>query len=527
MTPRVLALLLGLVGLAASAFVAVVVPATAHETSDAPRERLPRFPEPTDHAAYFTRPFADGPAVTRTCLTCHPDAAREVKGTAHWTWQGGHGVRSDTGEAVAFGKRNVLNNFCIAVPSNWPRCTSCHAGYGWEDASFDPAQAADDRVDCLVCHDGSGQYAKDPQGAGRPDRGVDLLAAARSVGRSSRATCGTCHFKGGGGDAVKHGDLDETMRFPPDRVDVHMGRHGLRCADCHRAEGHRIRGRLMPTDADGTRVRCEDCHAAAPHGDERIDLHLRAVACTTCHVPTFAAETPTKMWWDWSKAGRDGDPEAVAHAIVADTVAGGAEGRLVPPAVLALFRRVGTDPDVSTHYDKKKGLFLLAREQVPEYRWYDGTSSRHLPGERFDGDGPVPLNPPHGRVGDPAARIVPFKVHRGVQPFDAELRHLLVPHTFGPGGYWSAFDWERALVDGAKASGIAYSGHSTWRSTEMVWPQNHMVRPKTEALRCTDCHGDGGRLDWAALGYPGDPAVRGGRVAAGLLDVATRPGATR
>ena len=36
-----------------------------------------------------------------------------------------------------------------------------------------------------------------------------------------------------------------------------------------------------------------------------------------------------------------------------------------------------------------------------------------------------------------------------------------------------------------------------------------------------------GRLDWAALGYPGDPAVRGGRAAAGLLDVATRPGATR
>ena len=30
-------------------------------------------------------------------------------------------------------------------------------------------------------------------------------------------------------------------------------------------------------------------------------------------------------------------------------------------------------------------------------------------------------------------------------------------------------------------------------------------------LACTACHGDQGRLDWQALGYPGDPMDWGGR----------------
>jgi hypothetical protein len=32
-----------------------------------------------------------------------------------------------------------------------------------------------------------------------------------------------------------------------------------------------------------------------------------------------------------------------------------------------------------------------------------------------------------------------------------------------------------------------------------------MVVPKEKALRCADCHGAKGRLDWKALGYAGDP----------------------
>ena len=38
-----------------------------------------------------------------------------------------------------------------------------------------------------------------------------------------------------------------------------------------------------------------------------------------------------------------------------------------------------------------------------------------------------------------------------------------------------------------------------------------MVQPKEQALQCEACHGENGRLDWKALGYPGDPMEWGGR----------------
>ncbi len=331
MRAKTLGLSLLAVLLAGAAFGVAVTRGGAAATRDDPRARLPVFPAPTDHAAFFSTPFPDGPSVTKACLACHEGAAREVMGTTHWTWAGAHAKHPDTGADVVLGKRNVLNNFCIGVAANWPRCTSCHAGYGWKDDDF-LARARPIDVDCLVCHDTSGLYQKDPAGAGAPAAGTDLLASARSVGRTTRASCGTCHFKGGGGDGVKHGDLDETMYFPQERVDVHMGRHGLRCADCHRTEHHAVKGRLMPPTADpATRVACTDCHAGRPHGDERLDAHTTAVACQTCHVPEFAVETETKMWWDWSKAGRDGDPEVLAEKVREEVLAGGEAAKGVPP----------------------------------------------------------------------------------------------------------------------------------------------------------------------------------------------------
>ena len=182
---------------------------------------------------------------------------------------------------MELGKKNAINNYCISVNSNWPRCTSCHAGYGWKDASFDFGDRT--RVDCLVCHDTTGAYEKDPQGAGHPKAelvsspapspgapqassaspGKDLLAIAQSVGRSSRATCGACHFYGGGGDGVKHGDLDTSMGAPARAYDVHMGVDGpnFSCTECHQASHHRIKGNAMVVSPGGdNQVECTDCH---------------------------------------------------------------------------------------------------------------------------------------------------------------------------------------------------------------------------------------------------------------------------
>ena len=47
-----------------------------------------------------------------------------------------------------------------------PFCTSCHAGYGWKDKNFD--FSSENNVDCLACHDTTGNYKKLPGLAGHP-----------------------------------------------------------------------------------------------------------------------------------------------------------------------------------------------------------------------------------------------------------------------------------------------------------------------------------------------------------------------
>ncbi|MGE5665893.1 MAG: multiheme c-type cytochrome, partial [Betaproteobacteria bacterium] len=149
----------------------------------------------TSHADYIKGPATTGPEVTRQCLACHEKQAKDFMHTVHWTWES---KQKDQGQAIELGKKNAINNYCIALPSNWPRCTSCHAGYGWKSADFDFKKT--ENVDCLVCHDTTGTYKKSPAGAGLPEPKVDLLKVARSVGPTSRETCGACHFYGGGGD---------------------------------------------------------------------------------------------------------------------------------------------------------------------------------------------------------------------------------------------------------------------------------------------------------------------------------------
>ena len=55
-----------------------------------------------------------------------------------------------------------------------------------------------------------------------------------------------------------------------------------------------------------------------------------------------------------------------------------------------------------------------------------------------------------------------------------------------------------------------FSGEYGFAETESWWKLNHMVAPKADALKCVACHGDDSRMDWAALGYDGDPEHKTG-----------------
>lgn len=430
----------------------------------------------------------------QTCTRCHESAAREIMATTHWTWS-----HTDPASGQLLGKNHVINNYCIAVPSNEPRCTSCHVGLGYADKTFDFNDP--NKVDCLICHDTTGTYKKFPTGAGHPVYDtpkefpagsgnfwppVDLLYVARNVGKTSRQTCGACHFFGGGGDAVKHGDLDSTMTNPTREVDVHMGVDGLNftCANCHDAGEHRIHGTSYPSSTTDDLL-CQRCHSAAPHrGNATLNAHTARVACQTCHVPAFArGGKATKMTWDWSTAGEK-TPDG-KNKVIKDTAG-------------------------NPIYDTQKGTFTWQANVVPEYRWSNGDVTFVTLDTPVSADQVVTINRLHGSVNDPKSRLVPVKRFTGRQPFDAGRGRLVVPHLFGadPDAYWKSYDWSRAVRAGQAYVGRDFLGPVGFVNTEMFWVQNHMVAPKEMALRCTDCHVPGGRLDFTALGYAPERAAR-------------------
>lgn len=436
-------------------------------------------------------PFDNGPAVTETCLACHEDAAHDFMKTAHWTWLPDQNVvgKGD----LPLGKRNTINNFCIAVDSNWPRCTSCHAGYGWQDASFDFEKPGN--IDCLVCHDQTGEYRKFPTGAGHPVyepqewegkiwEPLDLASLARSVGLPERKNCGICHFYGGGGNNVKHGDLEEALLSPPRELDVHMSPEGqdFTCQECHTTRAHVIAGNAMFDSPGGKHhLECTSCHEEDLHPKRILNWHTKTVACQTCHIPLFARQAPTTVWWDWSTAG-SGQQAAVD----------------------SLGMRL---------FDDKKGTFRWAKDVMPSYAWYNGRAGQYTLGNTIEPDGVTHLNWLQGNRLDPRAKIYPFKVMRGRQPYDKDARILVVPKLYGEGGLWSnGYDWKAAIARGMEAVGLSFSGKYGFAETSAYWKINHMVAPAEQALKCVACHApDGhGRLDWTELGYSGDPAKQRG-----------------
>lgn len=431
-----------------------------------------------DHSKFeqLKQKFQTGPEVTKACLECHTYAAQQIHKSKHWKWEYDNPV---TGQRL--GKKHVLNNFCIAAIPNIASCASCHISYGWKDDSFDFSSEVS--VDCLVCHDTTGLYSRDAlrnPGKRRPK----LEKFAQNVGPTSRRSCGTCHFAGGGAKAVKHGDIDPTLVAPDYFVDVHMDAEGLdfSCSTCHTSDQHEIAGsRYTPNAADDHgigipgkqykgRASCRSCHGGTPHQSEnKLNDHTNRIACQTCHIPEYSrGDYGSKLWWDWSKSGKltaDGKPFGTEDALGFEI------------------------------YNSKKGDFAWETHTRPEYRWFNGTVLYTLIEDQINPDGVVPVNTFLGGAKTPDTRIWPVKVMRGKQPYDIELKTLVAPLTTGEKGYWKTFDWGQAIELGMQAVGRPFSGKYGFIETEMLWPITHMIAPAEEALACDDCHSGNGRLE--------------------------------
>jgi octaheme c-type cytochrome (tetrathionate reductase family) len=455
----------------------------------------------TLHEKIFTEILTDGYEGTTSCLNCHEAKAAQLLSTGHWNWEG---VSENIAgfETEVHGKTDLINNFCIAVPSNEGRCTMCHPSYGWQDNTFDFDTTAN--IDCLVCHDTTATYKKHPtanggggpaalvvDGAVTPVGADQLQTVAYNVGEPGRHNCGFCHYSAGGGDNVKHGDLSSDLNNPTNEMDVHMDAAGLdfTCQRCHTVADHGIEGMALHSVDEGNEAAdCQRCHTGDVHSASTsfaatlLNAHADKVACQTCHIPTFARTKPTKVEWYWSEAGQDVDP-------------------------------IPTDALGMATYDKKKGRFVYGQSVAPTLMWYDGKWTRKMVGvaDTYTEAGtvadPVVLAAPTATKDTSGAKIYPFKKMIGDQPVDTTNKRLIVPHLFGTKGgdnpFWGKYDWGLAIQDGATYTGVDYSGNYGFANTVMYLTINHEVAPASQARDCNTCHGVAGFFE--ALGYDSDP----------------------
>ncbi len=456
---------------------------------------------PVDHSKFeiLQKDFKTGPEVTEACLSCHNGRGKEFMKTEHWKW---HKVDSIPGRGnFDLGKKNILNNFCIGVNSNEQLCSMCHAGYGYGDKNFDFNNQ--NNIDCLICHDGTKKYKKSNPckgpnlpGAGAPDIHVDLKAVAQSVQLPKRNNCGSCHFTGGGGNNVKHGDLEMGLLSAHTGlngdIDVHMGvgkdGQNMQCTDCHKTHNHQISGQLYSVSSSNkNKATCVECHTGKPHKSELLNEHFKTVACQTCHITEYAKIHPTKIIWDWSTAAKmdkNGKP-IFAKKLPGNTYT--FDGK--------------TYTDVELEYDSRHGTAVLKKDVKPEYIWFNGTANHQLITDKIkDTLHPLVLNPLFGSYKDnymPAdslhpSKIWPVKIMRGKQPYDKENMTLVQPKLAGrikgSNALWADYDWQASIKAGMDYLDLPYSGKYGFIETQSMWPLNHEVSESTKALSCTECH---------------------------------------
>jgi len=425
---------------------------------------------------------------TKTCLECHRDEAVSFFHSQHYQWKG------DTPQLLnshgkKLGKINTINDFCTNPEASWigltrnsrgeilsKGCSACHAGLGKlpeETISEDQIE----NIDCLMCH--ASGYNRDlyPTEDGgwewRPvlwKNQVGMDSVSKRISLPQRKMCLRCHAGSGGGPNFKRGDIEYAMADGDEQLDVHMAASGndMQCITCHGGEDHRVLGRgtdLSATDSPDHLLRCNECHGDAPHDVEALNAHTEKVYCTVCHIPRFAKVDPTDMVRDWSK------------------------------------------PAYNEEKDKYSATITLEKDVQPVYAWYDGTTVAQLPGEpiKMNADGKVGMMMPHGSKAENGAKIYAFKVHRGKLPV-LEDKQWIVPIVVEE--FFADGDIDKAVKEAAKDFYGIEDAQYEWVDTVRYMGLFHEVSPASEALGCLDCHSPGGRMDWQALGYDGDPLAK-------------------
>ena len=137
------------------------------------KEQFEKRVEPTvDHSKLpaLQKKFSTPQEVTKTCISCHTEAPKQIMKSNHWNWERAEYIK---GRGIVYlGKKNAVNNFCIGIEGNEKSCGKCHIGFGVTDNM--KAFTDSTNIDCLVCHDNTETYAKAPEKGGLPLATLDF-----------------------------------------------------------------------------------------------------------------------------------------------------------------------------------------------------------------------------------------------------------------------------------------------------------------------------------------------------------------
>ena len=412
------------------------------------------------------------------CLSCHQDEFEDMYASTHYQWEGDalymtHGPQKQ-------GKiSGAVNSYCINILGNWATCGNCHVGLGSQPISTDnPTQLQLANIDCLVCHQKQYKRIKvgDEFAPDTANMAISLNEAVQTVHRPERANCLQCHAKAGGGDAVKRGDLALASASTTDvQYDVHMSisAGNLTCQQCHIFRDHRFAGKgsdIRPTDLD-IHIACSACHTNKArtngHSSSSIGRHVARIACQTCHIPYYAKDANDSI----------ASESTETHRTWLST----------------------SSPARPFHPDSTK-----ANNLVPKYRFWNRYSDNYLLDDIAYYDSATdtfPTSRPEGFINDawPESKLYPFKYKTAEQPILDKTGELIALDT--------RVYFETADADLATSTGLINMGYTgneaySWVKTDTYQLLNHQISPASEALTCSDCHGNTARIDLKAeLGY--------------------------
>jgi len=463
------------------------------------------------------------------CYACHQKEYLEISHSYHVhqgriTAEGK--IAFDPSKAVDLGMYNrwysLSNTDRVKTPENqWKLmeaayCSQCHPGGGvLKQYGMD--------VDCLICHQQSGY--KGGKGIGKTPAGMDshgfmiqsngarlaalMMAGAKAAGDVKKLdlshipikamegvelrigmprpdNCNFCHWKSNGKRGTKYGP------YKGKSTDVHYSA-GMLCQDCHITKKHQMgKGKIVDTAGTpklrGTMKTCTDCHGSLPHqgnNAEDINNHLDSIACVTCHIPKTYPGVKRVNW-----------------LLGMDMVKMMKQYHWMLP--IANLFGMATPENMTDQIDEMIGAYKLKNlvDFKPVYAWYNpDTLCTEIPH-------------PTGKRDDDNSKITPFNKVETVLFDDGTTPDVLKD----PNGYRNGYPVPRAFVARAGGKGKRETTLQEMRSWQngryknaiirripMYFSMLHSIAPAKEALTCNQCHTkEGGRLDFAALGYDPD-----------------------